>query len=144
MCVFKYHAFIYFLRPPPWYGTVGLIFMPKKYSCDSSFAIIPKCLQHKIVTLCILYCRESRLCCAIFSAKSWLHSHSSWVVVMDRTQYTCWTSKDKSCLSKDNKARKLDACIILLSRNNSNVWKIIITLGTVQWKFLLLLSLVEF
>jgi hypothetical protein len=22
MCVFKYHAFIYFLRPPPWYGTV--------------------------------------------------------------------------------------------------------------------------
>jgi hypothetical protein len=21
MCVFKYHAFIYFLRPPPWYGT---------------------------------------------------------------------------------------------------------------------------
>ncbi len=23
MCVFKYHAFIYFLRPPPWYGTVG-------------------------------------------------------------------------------------------------------------------------
>ncbi len=24
MCVFKYHAFIYFLRPPPWYGTVTL------------------------------------------------------------------------------------------------------------------------
>ncbi len=22
MCVFKYHAFIYFLRPPPWYGTI--------------------------------------------------------------------------------------------------------------------------
>ncbi len=22
MCVFKYHAFIYFLWPPPWYGTV--------------------------------------------------------------------------------------------------------------------------
>jgi hypothetical protein len=21
MCVFKYHAFIYFLQPPPWYGT---------------------------------------------------------------------------------------------------------------------------
>ncbi len=25
MCVFKYHAFIYFLRPPPWYGTFMLI-----------------------------------------------------------------------------------------------------------------------
>ncbi len=25
MCVFKYHAFIYFLRPPPWYGTVAMV-----------------------------------------------------------------------------------------------------------------------
>ncbi len=32
MCVFKYHAFIYFLRPPPWYGTPMLFTME---SCDS-------------------------------------------------------------------------------------------------------------
>ncbi len=25
MSVFKYHAFIYFLRPPPWYGTIPLL-----------------------------------------------------------------------------------------------------------------------
>jgi hypothetical protein len=25
MCVFKYHAFIYFLRPPPWYGTLAYV-----------------------------------------------------------------------------------------------------------------------
>ncbi len=25
MCVFKYHAFIYFLRPPPWYGTCTVV-----------------------------------------------------------------------------------------------------------------------
>jgi hypothetical protein len=37
MCVFKYHAFIYFLRPPPWYGTftignfVALPFNPFSY-----------------------------------------------------------------------------------------------------------------
>ncbi len=24
MSVFKYHAFIYFLRPPPWYGTIHI------------------------------------------------------------------------------------------------------------------------
>jgi hypothetical protein len=28
MCVFKYHAFIYFLRPPPWYGTVCRFHFP--------------------------------------------------------------------------------------------------------------------
>jgi hypothetical protein len=25
MCVFKYHAFIYFMRSPPWYGTILMI-----------------------------------------------------------------------------------------------------------------------
>ncbi len=29
MCVFKYHAFIYFLRPPPWSGTVSINFRPE-------------------------------------------------------------------------------------------------------------------
>ncbi len=27
MCVFKYHAFIYFLRPPPWYGTPIYVYL---------------------------------------------------------------------------------------------------------------------
>ncbi len=27
MCVFKYHAFIYFLRPPPWYGTLRFTYI---------------------------------------------------------------------------------------------------------------------
>jgi hypothetical protein len=33
MCVYKNHAFIYFMRPPPWYGTRGLIYtnyVPRK------------------------------------------------------------------------------------------------------------------
>ncbi len=25
MCVFKYHAFIFLERPPPWYGTLGIL-----------------------------------------------------------------------------------------------------------------------
>ncbi len=32
MCVFKYHAFIYFLRPPPWYGTLLLLPMETRKS----------------------------------------------------------------------------------------------------------------
>jgi hypothetical protein len=31
MCVFKYHAFIYFLRPPPWYGTTLLVYLWEWY-----------------------------------------------------------------------------------------------------------------
>jgi hypothetical protein len=41
MCVFKYHAFIYFLRPPPWYGTCMTSFNAKncvqKISCQCPF-----------------------------------------------------------------------------------------------------------
>ncbi len=30
MSVFKYHAFIYFMRPPPWYGTRAIEFFLQK------------------------------------------------------------------------------------------------------------------
>ncbi len=43
MCVFKYHAFIYFLRPPPWYGT--LIFM--KFLLNKSLILICFLTQRK-------------------------------------------------------------------------------------------------
>ncbi len=29
MCVYKNHAFIYFLRPPSWSGTVAIIYLPE-------------------------------------------------------------------------------------------------------------------
>ncbi len=30
MSVFKYHAFIYFMRPPPWYGTGSLLHLTQR------------------------------------------------------------------------------------------------------------------
>ncbi len=39
MCVFKYHAFIYFLRPPPWYGTLTMrqVFLDWENISSSAF-----------------------------------------------------------------------------------------------------------
>ncbi len=34
MCVYKNHAFIYFMRPPPWYGTVLRSLPPQCLWCD--------------------------------------------------------------------------------------------------------------
>ncbi len=45
MSVFKYHAFIYFMRPPLWYGTIG---SPDQFSFHNSadHFVLSKCLPY--------------------------------------------------------------------------------------------------
>jgi hypothetical protein len=48
MCVFKYHAFIYFLRPPPWYGTcttttdMSILLTHHLYFCNHIIEVFPQ------------------------------------------------------------------------------------------------------
>jgi hypothetical protein len=78
MSVFKYHAFIYFMRPPPWYGTAMIIILIIVLEVISS---IPKTLDRRPCTgrsqgavviflfgLEALFTRDSRvLLCAVSS-----------------------------------------------------------------------------
>ncbi len=52
MCVFKYHAFIYFLRPPPWSGTIYTI----PLSTVPIYRHIPSSTVSSYLRILILYC----------------------------------------------------------------------------------------
>ncbi len=61
MCVFKNHAFIYFLRPPSWSGT------PMKHNCHSSFYNTVICSHFKII------CGHFIIVCGHFFNIIWCH-----------------------------------------------------------------------
>ncbi len=54
MSVFKYHAFIYFMRPPPWYGTVRI---KNTFSSHNFIDPLKRLLQ---VTLQLIYYANER------------------------------------------------------------------------------------
>jgi hypothetical protein len=70
MCVFKYHAFIYFLRPPPWYGTStkGLyvcmysMYCISKADCEVRSRIYVKKIRFCLLVWTCLTDKQDRLC----------------------------------------------------------------------------------
>jgi hypothetical protein len=70
MCVFKYHAFIYFLRPPPWYGTK--VFKMKhieiwNYSGFRFLNFINSVLNYPYLVFCLASSGKSLIQLALFS-----------------------------------------------------------------------------
>ncbi len=88
MCVFKYHAFIYFLRPPPWYGTFiiyGLYF----FQLTSICVFIEKCASPQPVKYWANQCCGSR--------PFWYGCRSCWSL-RSGSGFSIWYGSGYDCL----------------------------------------------
>jgi hypothetical protein len=56
MCVFKYHAFIYFLRPPPWSGTTLLFLLPSGFGLWNRVSIVVRQNKEKAGIHAFCFC----------------------------------------------------------------------------------------